>query len=192
MTAKNNIEQEFAYGSGHLNPGKAINPGLVYDAGEIDYVKFLCGQGYSTKNLRKITGDNFSCSKANNGSVWDLNLPSFTLSKNPGISTAITRIFHRRVTNVGSPGSIYKAIIVKNQPGIEIQVIPRALSFRLYHRVNLILSITLAFLWINFRCKAAEPKQVYIVFVDPSVKSSEATNLEFLQQVLETRIEGCS
>ncbi|TXG49893.1 hypothetical protein EZV62_025768 [Acer yangbiense] len=130
MTAKNNIEQEFAYGSGHLNPGKAINPGLVYDAGEIDYVKFLCGQGYSTKNLRKITGDNFSCSKANNGSVWDLNLPSFTLSTNPGISTAITRIFHRRVTNVGSPGSIYKAIIVKNQPGIEIQVVPRALSFR--------------------------------------------------------------
>ncbi|KAK3230923.1 hypothetical protein Dsin_002804 [Dipteronia sinensis] len=130
MTAKNNIEQEFAYGSGHLNPGKAINPGLIYDAGEIDYVKFLCGQGYSTKNLRVITGDKFSCSKANNGSVWDLNLPSFTLSTNPGISTAITRIFHRRVTNVGSPGSIYKAIIVKNQPGIEIQVVPRALSFR--------------------------------------------------------------
>ncbi|KAI9156805.1 hypothetical protein LWI28_012505 [Acer negundo] len=203
MTAKNNIEQEFAYGSGHLNPGKAINPGLVYDAGEIDYVKFLCGQGYSTKNLRVITGDNFSCSKANNGSVWDLNLPSFTLSTNPGISTTITRIFHRRVTNVGSPGSIYKAIIVKNLPGIEIQVVPRALSFRFsgetksftvivtanLAKSNNKMIVSASLIWDDgvHQCRAADPKQVYIVFVDASVKSSEDTNLEFLQQVLENR-----
>ncbi|KAL5799872.1 hypothetical protein ACOSQ4_032756 [Xanthoceras sorbifolium] len=127
MSDKNNIDQEFAYGSGHLNPGKAINPGLIYDAGEIDYMKFLCGQGYNTKNLRLLIGDNFSCSKANSGTVWDLNIPSFTLSTKPGAST--TRIFHRTVTNVGSPKSTYKAI-VKNQPGIEIQVLPSALSFK--------------------------------------------------------------
>uniref|UniRef100_F6HNS7 Peptidase S8/S53 domain-containing protein n=1 Tax=Vitis vinifera TaxID=29760 RepID=F6HNS7_VITVI len=42
---KKNPEAKFAYGAGN------IDPGLVYDADEIDYVKFLCGQGYSTRAL---------------------------------------------------------------------------------------------------------------------------------------------
>ncbi|KAJ7965238.1 Cucumisin [Quillaja saponaria] len=44
MSAKLNPHAELAYGAGHINPIKAINPGLIYDAGEIDYIKFLCGQ----------------------------------------------------------------------------------------------------------------------------------------------------
>ena len=48
---KKNLEAEFAYGAGNIDPVKAIDPGLVYDADEIDYVKFLCGQGYSTRAL---------------------------------------------------------------------------------------------------------------------------------------------
>ncbi|KAJ6311826.1 hypothetical protein OIU77_013555 [Salix suchowensis] len=36
-------DAEFAYGAGHINPVRAINPGLVYDAGPNDYIKFLCG-----------------------------------------------------------------------------------------------------------------------------------------------------
>ena len=51
MSAKKNPEAEFAYGAGNIDPVKAIDPGLVYDADEIDYVEFLCGQGYSTRAL---------------------------------------------------------------------------------------------------------------------------------------------
>ncbi|GKU92024.1 hypothetical protein SLEP1_g5808 [Rubroshorea leprosula] len=39
-------------GEGHINPAKAINPGLLYDAGEIDYIKFLCGIVYSGDKLK--------------------------------------------------------------------------------------------------------------------------------------------
>jgi hypothetical protein len=33
MSAETNPEEEFAYGSGHINPVRVINPGLTYDAG---------------------------------------------------------------------------------------------------------------------------------------------------------------
>lgn len=81
MSSSANSEAEFAYGSGQINPIKAAHPGLVYDMVENDYVKFLCGQGYSTKNLRIITGDKISCSTSQtDATVWDLNYPSFTIS----------------------------------------------------------------------------------------------------------------
>ncbi|XVF83794.1 hypothetical protein PTKIN_Ptkin16aG0521000 [Pterospermum kingtungense] len=127
MSAENNIEGEFAFGAGHINPARAVQPGLVYDAGEIDYVKFLCGQGYSPKHLRLITGDDSSCSGDTNATVWDLNYPSFALSASPGES--ITGVFHRTVTNVGSAVSTYK-VVVKAPPGLIIQVQPSVLSFK--------------------------------------------------------------
>ncbi|XWS74896.1 hypothetical protein CRYUN_Cryun01aG0037700 [Craigia yunnanensis] len=104
LSLETNTDAEFAFGSGHLIPSFTLNPGLVYDAGEIDYIKFLCGQGYSTRTLRLVTGDRSSCSEATNGTAWDLNYPSFALSASPGKSTR--RIFHRTVTNVGSAVSI--------------------------------------------------------------------------------------
>ncbi|KAL3523904.1 hypothetical protein ACH5RR_016738 [Cinchona calisaya] len=127
MSTKTNTDAEFAYGSGQINPLKATNPGLVYDAGEADFVSFLCSQGYNTTTLQLVTGDKAtSCTKANNATVWDLNYPSFTVSATSG---QVTRVFHRIVTNVGNPVSTYKAIV--NAPSqISIKVNPNVLSFK--------------------------------------------------------------
>ncbi|KAL0321909.1 UNVERIFIED_CONTAM: Cucumisin [Sesamum calycinum] len=126
MSVANNIDAEFAYGSGHIDPLKAKSPGLVYDMGEADYVSFLCGQGYSNKNLQLVTGDNTTCTASNNATVYDLNYPAFTLSGSSGAS--ISQVFHRTVTNVGSASSTYKAAVVAQQ-GLSIQVQPSTLSF---------------------------------------------------------------
>ncbi|OAY38520.1 cucumisin isoform X2 [Manihot esculenta] len=127
MNPDTNPDAEFAYGSGHINPVKAKDPGLVYDAGEVDYVKFLCGQGYSTRQLQLVTGDQSTCSAENNGTVWNLNYPSYALSTKYGES--ITRNFQRTVTNVGTQKSTYKAIV--NAPaGLKIQVQPNVLYFQ--------------------------------------------------------------
>lgn len=127
MSSTSNKDAEFAYGSGHINPSKAINPGLIYDAGVADYIKFLCGQGYTKKSLRLVTGDNSTCSSLKNATVWDLNYPSFALSANSSIT--VTRSFHRTVTNVGSPVSTYKAVV--NAPsGVKITVEPSVLTFK--------------------------------------------------------------
>ncbi|TYI62862.1 hypothetical protein E1A91_D10G277000v1 [Gossypium mustelinum] len=131
MSPKTNTDLEFAYGSGLINPSSAIDPGLVYDAGEIDYIKFLCGQGYSSKQLRLVTGDNKTgCTKATNGSALDLNYPTFALVVSlSGDDTYFSRDFHRTVTNVGSPVSTYNAIV--NAPKeLDIKVKPNVLSFK--------------------------------------------------------------
>ena len=127
MNATSNEDVEFAYGAGQVNPTAAVNPGLVYDAGEADYVSMLCGQGYSSKNLRIVTGDNSSCTSTNNGTVWDLNYPSFALSIKRGI--AFSASFSRTITNVGSASSTYKATIT-SPSGLKASIEPSTFSFK--------------------------------------------------------------
>ncbi|XP_073290832.1 cucumisin-like [Primulina huaijiensis] len=127
MSVKTNIDAEFAYGSGQINPLKAKSPGLIYDMAESDYISFLCGQGYSSKNLKLITGEDITCSSAKNATVYDLNYPSFTTFATSGTSASGT--FHRTVTNVGSATSTYKAI-VSGPSGVSITVNPSTLEFK--------------------------------------------------------------
>ncbi|KAK2968581.1 hypothetical protein RJ640_009409 [Escallonia rubra] len=119
-------EAELAYGAGHINPLKAVNPGLVYDAGVVDYIKFLCGQGYNTTDLRLVTGDSSTCTKATTGLVWDLNLPTFALSAVP--LQTFNRNFTRTVTNVGTPMSTYR-VTIKAPDALKISVEPAVLAF---------------------------------------------------------------
>lgn len=97
---------EFAYGLGHINPLKAIDPGLIYDTSEADYIDFLCKQGYNTSFVRLITGDNSSsCITTVLGRGWSLNYPSFSLDVEDGLP--INAVFTRTATNVGPPNSTY-------------------------------------------------------------------------------------
>ncbi|CAN1746699.1 unnamed protein product [Linum perenne] len=112
ISVKDIPDAEFGYGSGQIDPIRAADPGLIYDAGEIDYVRMLCGQGYNITQLRLITGDQTACSATTNGTVWDLNYPSFALSSEKP-KTSITRVFHRTVTNVGTASSTFTALLGK-------------------------------------------------------------------------------
>ncbi|PWA48270.1 hypothetical protein CTI12_AA489780 [Artemisia annua] len=126
MSPTKNNDAEFAYGSGHINPLKAVDPGLIYDAGEADYVSFLCGHGYNKMKLRIVTGNITTCSAPNNATVWDLNYPSFALSSN--VSGIIVRTFYRIVTNVGLGNSTYQANIF-SPSGLVVDVSPSTLVF---------------------------------------------------------------
>ncbi|KAI0519099.1 hypothetical protein KFK09_006539 [Dendrobium nobile] len=126
MSSTRNVEAELAYGAGHINPLAALSPGLIYDAHEIDYIKMLCSEGYITTILRLVTGDQSSCASTNNGTVLDLNYPTFALQTKYGkyFSTS----FRRTVTNVGVSNSTYYAIV--NAPSsLKINVKPNVLSF---------------------------------------------------------------
>lgn len=67
---------EFTYGSGHINPLKAIDPGLVYDASKEDYIKLLC-ISYDESRVRLVSGGNSTCPTGpDKGSLKDHNYPS--------------------------------------------------------------------------------------------------------------------
>ena len=127
MDPKKHEDLEFAYGSGHINPLQAVDPGLVYDAYEADYIEFLCMQGYNTTTLRLITGDNSSfCNTSKPGRAWNLNYPSFSVAVEDG--QQIMAVFTRTVTNVGPPNSTYT--LSTNIPAsIDVTVEPSVLSF---------------------------------------------------------------
>ncbi|EOY34210.1 Subtilase family protein, putative isoform 1 [Theobroma cacao] len=128
MDQSTNPDGELAYGSGHVNPVKATDPGLVYEVVKGDYIKFLCSIGYDSEKLRRISGDNSTCSKTSENILpRDLNYPSLTAQILPDKSFTVG--FHRTVTNVGIASSTYKAKVSSNSK-LEVKVDPEVLSFK--------------------------------------------------------------
>ncbi|KAK8615277.1 hypothetical protein V6N13_069054 [Hibiscus sabdariffa] len=128
MDPSKNPNAEFGYGSGHVNPIKAINPGLVYDNAEGDNIRFLCSIGYSEDKIRAISGTNSSCPKNSNQTLpRDFNYPTLTALVKIGYSFTVK--LQRTVTNVGVATSTYNATI-SSSPELEVTVIPQVLSFK--------------------------------------------------------------
>ncbi|KAK4479763.1 hypothetical protein RD792_015298 [Penstemon davidsonii] len=112
MNVEHNPDADFAYGSGHIDPVKAADPGLVYETVQDDYVKMLCGLGSNTTTLRNIFGVNVNCSEGFKINPKDLNYPSMTINIatfQSNKSMPFSEKFPRTVTNVGRATSTYKA-----------------------------------------------------------------------------------
>jgi subtilisin family serine protease len=82
----------FRQGAGHVDPNKAMDPGLVFDSSVTEWIGFLCGtqlpSSYCTsRGIPVIAPSNF-------------NAPSIAISALPG-SVTVTRT----VTNVGAKGT---------------------------------------------------------------------------------------
>ncbi|CAN6546039.1 unnamed protein product [Malus baccata var. baccata] len=115
------------FGAGHINPNKAMNPGLIYDMDVQDYIEFLCGLGYNAKQMRAVLRrSEWSCSS----NLTQLNYPSFIASFKSSIDRSSTKSenFTRVVTNVGNHTSIYKAVLQVPR-GLKIAVEPSTLAF---------------------------------------------------------------
>ncbi|KAK1430312.1 hypothetical protein QVD17_12961 [Tagetes erecta] len=112
------------YGAGHVNPNKAMDPGLIYDIQPQDYINYLCALNYTKTEIRIITKrSNINCAHA----TLDLNYPSFILVLNNTNTTRYT--FHRVVTNVGKPGSLYRAEVSTPPKGMKVVVKPSKIFF---------------------------------------------------------------
>ncbi|XP_073316160.1 subtilisin-like protease SBT4.13 [Primulina huaijiensis] len=130
MNAKKDPMAELSYGTGHIDPVKAANPGLIYEILTDDYVKFLCGSGYDESTLSKIFGVRVQC-PGKNSTTGDLNYPAMAFKVTASGSkktTPFTAKFNRTVTNKGSANSTYKAIISKRSY-YNITVNPSILKF---------------------------------------------------------------
>jgi hypothetical protein len=118
------------YGAGQLNPVKAHDPGLVYDASEGDYVAMLCAQNYTAEQLTLVTGSNTTaCANGSaSGAPSDLNYPTMAARVEPG--EKFTVVFPRTATNVGDASAVYDVKVVFEEVNdLTVDVSPSRLEF---------------------------------------------------------------
>src|SRR6202008_999058 len=108
----------WSQGAGFINPNKAIDPGLVYDMGKADYVKYQC---LTQKNLVSAS----DCTTFGTlDQTYNLNLPSITLGAMLGATTV-----KRTVTNVGNATATYAASATLGG-GMTVAVSPSSLTLQ--------------------------------------------------------------
>ncbi|KAG0498883.1 hypothetical protein HPP92_003574 [Vanilla planifolia] len=124
-----NKDLEYAYGAGLINPSRAVDPGLVYDADEGSYLRFLCTKHPNTTAVSILTGTrSFDCRPFARAEGYDgLNYPSFHYVV-PESTRPSKAFFRRIVKNVGDGPAVYKAS-VESPKGVDIVVKPERLQF---------------------------------------------------------------
>ncbi|XP_055806217.1 subtilisin-like protease 4 [Solanum dulcamara] len=108
-------------GSGHVNPSKANDPGLVYDIQPQDYVPYLCGLNYTDQQVSIIVNRKVHCTSSI--AEAELNYPSFSIDLGSCAQT-----FTRTVTNVGEANSTYTVEVIGVE-GVALSIKPRILKF---------------------------------------------------------------
>ena len=112
-TGSPDANRAFAQGAGHVRPTLAADPGLVYDNGPADWIRFLCGTGQLTGSL---------CTSFGSIDPSDLNLASIAIGDLAGTQTVA-----RTVRSVASSGEMYTASVT-GLPGIDAVVTPNVFT----------------------------------------------------------------
>ncbi len=128
-TARSNLKKTFGdvaadpfdIGAGHVVPGAAFTPGLVYDAGLLDYLAFSCGNNVALvepSTCEFLTESGYST----DGS--DLNLPSIAIGELTG-----AQVVTRTVTSVAWGKRRFRAKVDAPE-GVDVWVWPSTISLR--------------------------------------------------------------
>jgi subtilisin family serine protease len=107
----------FGQGAGQVAPNPAADPGLVFNAGLLDYARFSCS--LTAPNVQIYTAATCQSIGALKGSA--LNLPTITVPSMLGTTTVT-----RTVTNVNQVSSTYNASVTMN--GYTGEVTPASFS----------------------------------------------------------------
>ncbi|KAL6841591.1 hypothetical protein ACP4OV_028530 [Aristida adscensionis] len=110
--APRKLADPFDFGGGHIDPDRAVDPGLVYDIDPKEYTKFF-----------NCTLETKSDCTSYMGKLYQLYLPSITLSD---LKDSVT--VWRTVANVGPAKAIYRAK-VEAPAGVLMSVEPSVITF---------------------------------------------------------------
>ncbi|KAH7543410.1 hypothetical protein FEM48_Zijuj02G0181000 [Ziziphus jujuba var. spinosa] len=114
-----------AIGSGHIDPNRAVDPGLIYDATPQDYVNLLVSMNFTRNQILAITrSEAYDFSKPSS----DLNYPSF-IALYDNQTTSRLKKFERTVTNVGDDAAKFTASVT-SPPRSQVSVSPETLVFK--------------------------------------------------------------
>ncbi|XP_023000019.1 subtilisin-like protease SBT1.4 [Cucurbita maxima] len=126
----------FVHGAGHIDPNKALNPGLIYDLNPQDYVSFLCSIGYDSRQIAVFVKDSpyAELCKHKLTSPGNLNYPSFAVVFDSDGDEVVK--YTRTVTNVGDEVDAVYEVKVESPEGVEITVLPNKLEFSAKNRTQ--------------------------------------------------------
>ncbi|XP_030523163.1 subtilisin-like protease SBT1.6 [Rhodamnia argentea] len=119
----------YDFGAGHLDLDLAMDPGLVYDITNDDYVSFLCGISYSNKVIQVITRSPANCPAKKKPLPENLNYPSISALFSTSSAGVQSKTFIRTATNVGQPNAVYQVKVESAPKGVTISVKPAKLVF---------------------------------------------------------------
>ncbi|KAK1620287.1 hypothetical protein QYE76_025804 [Lolium multiflorum] len=128
-----NASTPFARGAGHVDPNRAVDPGLVYDAGAEDYITFLCALGYTAEQVA-VFDPAANCSTRAASSVGDHNYPAFSVVFTSNKLAVITQ--RRVVRNVGDNVRATYRARVTSPAGVRVTVRPGKLQFSAKHKTQ--------------------------------------------------------
>lgn len=123
-----NISCVWDVGAGHVDPERAVDPGLVYDLTAVDYLNFLCASNYTREEIRLIARKRFSCSKKQ-PKPWDINYPAISVRFEAAASGDLEVVVTRTVTHVGD-GTARFGAAVTSPKGVNVTVTPAVMRFR--------------------------------------------------------------
>ncbi|KAL4565770.1 hypothetical protein LXL04_029875 [Taraxacum kok-saghyz] len=158
----------FATGAGHVNPSKANNPGLVYDIQPDDYIPYLCGLGYSDKEVGIIAHRVIKCDAKSSIPEGQLNYPTFV------VKLGSSQTFTRTVTNVGDSCTSYVAKVVAPK-GVSVSVTPSKISFT---KMNEKATYSVTFSRVNE--EGGEYSQGYITWVSSKYTVRSVISVNFM------------
>lgn len=132
--ATGNQSSPFVLGAGHVDPNRALDPGLIYDLDPNDYVSFLCSIGYDTEKIAIFVRSHVTvdCDKEKLPSPGDLNYPSFSVVfrfDSGAIPQGNEITLKRVVKNVGSSANAVYEVKVNPPEGVTVEVVPEKLVF---------------------------------------------------------------
>ncbi|KAF3452418.1 hypothetical protein FNV43_RR02851 [Rhamnella rubrinervis] len=114
-----------AIGSGQIDPNRALDPGLMYDATPQDYVNLLSSMSFTRNQILAIArSEAYNLSSPSS----DLNYPSFIVLYDDQMTASRVQKFERVVTNVGDGAAKYKVSVTAPE-GSEDTAIPETLVF---------------------------------------------------------------
>lgn len=116
-------------GAGHVDPEKALDPGLVYDLSPNDYVNFLCASNYTRGAIQEITRNGARCTRARKHNMpWNLNYPAIVVAFDKSRMNNFDLVVTRTVTHVGEGASSY-SVSITNPKYATISVDPQKMDF---------------------------------------------------------------
>jgi len=113
----NSVAGPFDTGAGHIDPNRAIDPGLIFETSYLEHAAYLCGLDpapFDPTDCALLGSAGFS------SQARDLNVPSIGIGALVSGDSVL-----RRVTNVGPPGNY--TLAVDAPLGLEVTVQPTAL-----------------------------------------------------------------